>query len=76
VVLRHGFPASVSPFLVVLLAGGTAAAREAGPVDVGSGKQFFVDEKLIARSRGIELTMNVPARMNQPVLASDTPFAG
>jgi len=61
---------------VVLLACIISAARAAGPIDVGSRKQLFVDDKFIARRRGIELTMNMPAKMNQPVLASDTPWEG
>ncbi len=38
-----------------------------GPIDVGSRKQLFVDDKLIARSQGITFTMNTPLQMNQPV---------
>ncbi len=61
---------------VIILACGLTPLRSAGPIDVGSRKQLFVDTKLIAQSRGIELTMNVPAKMNQPVLANDIPWEG
>ena len=60
---------------VMVLACGSAAGA-AGPIDIGSRKQLFVDEKLIAQSQGVELTMNVPVKTNQPVLASDTPWEG
>lgn len=55
---------------------GACVAMASTPVDVGSRKQLFVDNKFIAQSRGVELTMNVPVKMNQPVLASDTPWDG
>jgi len=59
---------------VILLACGISAARAAGPIDVGSRKQLFVDDRFVARCQGIELTMNVPVKMNQPVLANDIPW--
>ena len=43
-------------------------------IDVGSRKQLFVDDKFISSSRGVELTMNAPAKMNQPVLSTDIPW--
>lgn len=52
------------------------AALGAPPIDVGSRKQLFIDDKFISASRGVELTMNVPVKMNQPVLASDVPWEG
>jgi len=61
--------------LFVLPASGTEA-RAARPIDVGSRKQLFIDDRFIAQSRGVELTMNVPVKMNQPVLASNQPWEG
>jgi len=46
------------------------------PIDVGSRKQLFVDERFIASSRGVQLTMNPAVKMNEPVLASYIPWEG
>ena len=61
---------------IIVLACGSDAATAAEPIDIGSRKQLFIDARFIASSRGIELTMNAPVKMNQPVLASDTPMGG
>jgi hypothetical protein len=66
----------ISVCSLILLACGICAARAAEPIDVGSRKQLFIDHKFVACSRGIELTMNTPVKMNQPVLASDAPWDG
>jgi hypothetical protein len=66
----------VGGWFVLFLSCAINAACAAGPIDVGSRKQLFVDDRLIARSRGIELTMNVPVKMHQPVLANDIPWEG
>jgi hypothetical protein len=66
----------VCVYAVMVLACGLGAAGAAEPIDIGSRKQLFADDKFIAHSEGIELTMNVPAKMNQPVLASDIPWEG
>jgi hypothetical protein len=58
------------------LACAASTAPAAGPIDVGSRKQLFVDNRFIASSRGVQLTMNVPVKLNQPVLASDVPWEG
>lgn len=66
----------IGAWAVAAMACGILAAPAAGPIDAGSRKQLFVDQKWIARSQGIVLTMNGPAKMNQPVLASDVPWEG
>jgi len=53
-----------------------AAQDPSEPIDVGSRKQLFVDEKFVATSRGVQLVMNPPVKMNQPVLASHIPWEG
>ncbi len=60
----------------VFLGWGIDRATAAGPIDVGSRKQLLVDDTFIASSRGVELTMNPPVKMNQPVLANDIPWDG
>jgi hypothetical protein len=65
---------SVWSLSAIVLACAASATPAAGPIDVASRKQLFVDSRFIAQSRGIELTMNVPVKMNQPVLSSDIPW--
>lgn len=74
--MKHRMYPRIGVCLVLLWTSGVGAVRAAGPIDVGSRKQLFVDDKFIAQHRGIELTMNVPVKMNQPVLASDIPWEG
>ncbi|HPD32597.1 MAG TPA: hypothetical protein PLL20_21610, partial [Phycisphaerae bacterium] len=40
-----------------------AAQDGSRAIDVGSRKQLFVDDRFIASSRGVRLTMNPPAKM-------------
>lgn len=54
----------------------SAAQDSSTPIDVGSRKQLFVDERFIASSRGVKLTMNPPVKMNEPVLANHIPWEG
>jgi hypothetical protein len=60
----------------ILLTCGPSLAAAAAPIEIGSHKQLFIDDNFIARSRGIELTMNVPVKMGQPVLSSGMPWEG
>ncbi len=62
--------------LAILLTLGAIStiARASQPIDVGSRKQLFVDDKFIASSRGVQLIMNPPAKMNQPVLVGNEPW--
>lgn len=53
-----------------------AAQGSSAPIDIGSRKQLFVDERFIASSQGVKLTMNPPAKMNDPVLANYIPWEG
>ncbi len=55
---------------------GCAARNSSTPIDVGSRKQLFVDDRFIASSRGVQLTMNPPVKMNEPVLANYIPWEG
>ncbi|MBE9479523.1 MAG: hypothetical protein IMY80_06110, partial [Chloroflexi bacterium] len=48
--------------------------RTSQPVDVGSRKQLFIDDALIASSRKIELTMNPPAKTGERVIVADRPW--
>ena len=44
------------------------------PIDIGSSKQLFVDDKFIASSRGVALVMNSPYPSPEPVLTADVPW--
>jgi hypothetical protein len=48
----------------------------ASPTDVGSQKQLFIDDRFIARSEGITLTMNPPYQDHEPLLVGDRPWEG
>jgi len=74
--MNHRIRLYVGVCSVILLANGISMVRADGPINIGSRKQLFIDNKFIAKSRGIELTMNLPAKTNQPVLASYTPWDG
>jgi len=74
--MNYRMQVQISLFSLILLACGINVAHAAKPIDVGSRKQLFIDDKFIARSQGIELTMNTPKKMNQPVLATDAPWDG
>jgi hypothetical protein len=50
---------------------------EAGsPIAVGSEKQLFIDDRFIAHSDGITLTMNPPYQDHEPLLLADKPWEG
>ena len=44
------------------------------PMDIGSRKQLFVDDRLIAAGRGVELVMNPPYQAAEPVLTPAAPW--
>jgi len=67
---------AVGVYSIGLLACCIGTVCAAGPIDIGSRKQLFIDDRFIAKSQGIELTMNTPAKMNQPVLANDIIWEG
>ena len=57
--MNHQKYLSVSVYLFfLLLACGISMVHAAAPIDVGSRKQLFIDNKFIASSKGVELTMN------------------
>jgi hypothetical protein len=43
---------------------------------VGSEKQLFIDNRFIAKSEGVTLTMNPPQQDHEPVLVADRPSDG
>ena len=44
------------------------------PIDIGSSKQLFVDDRFISTSNGVELTMNPPYQAAEPVVTVDAPW--
>ena len=44
------------------------------PIDIGSSKQLFVDDRFIATGNGVELTMNPPYQAAEPVVTVDAPW--
>jgi hypothetical protein len=46
------------------------------PINVDSEKQLFIDDKFIARSDGVTLTMNTPQQVYEPLLVADRPWEG
>jgi hypothetical protein len=47
------------------------------PIEIGTNKQLFVDERFIASRRSVELVMNSPVKTNRPVMTGTVlPAAG
>ena len=44
------------------------------PIDIGSRRQLFIDERFIEHSRGIQLRMTQPVQHPEPVLTPDSPW--
>ena len=44
------------------------------PIDIGGGRQLFIDHRFIDRSRGVRLRMNPPQQHAEPVLVPDRPW--
>ncbi len=59
-----------------LPAQGTEGKADGGQsvIDVGSRKQLFIDDRLVESSRDVSLTMNVPRRDGQVLIAPDQPW--
>ena len=59
-----------------LLVMGNVARGEAanGPIDVGSRKQLFIDEKFIESIKGVELVMNHPYQTGEALITADKPW--
>ena len=47
---------------------------EEGPLQVGTRKQLFIDNRFIEVSENISLVMNPPVKVNEPVFGSDKPW--
>jgi hypothetical protein len=46
------------------------------PIAVGSEKQLFMDDRFVAKSDAVTLTMNPPYQDHEPVLVGDRPWEG
>ena len=44
------------------------------PIDIGSSKQLFVDDRFIATGNGVELAMNPPYQATEPVVTVGAPW--
>ncbi len=44
------------------------------PMDIGSRKQLFIDDRFIADGNGVELAMNPPYQAAEPVVTVDAPW--
>jgi hypothetical protein len=45
------------------------------PIEIGSNKQLFIDQRFIESSYGVNLSMNPPVKV-EPVLVAETPIEG
>ncbi|UCH36305.1 MAG: hypothetical protein JSV65_08105 [Armatimonadota bacterium] len=64
---------------ILVAAAGLAASAgigEASPVNIGSGKQLFIDDALIASSQGMTLAMNPPRKTGERCIVPDRPWEG
>ena len=66
----------LSATLLLLDSPVTRCAEKAstGPIDVGSRKQLFIDDRFIADSTGVQLVMNPPYRDGRVLLTTDQPW--
>ncbi len=70
----------MTPMMIILCIAGTTTAEQKRQVDdaeavyLGTQKQLFIDEFLIASSRDVTLTMNPPHQIFEPVLVADKPW--
>ena len=65
---------SVTFLLLEQTATRCAGEGSPAPIDVGSRKQLFIDERFIAASSGVELVMNTPQRDGRVLLTTDQPW--
>ncbi len=70
--LRHLF---LALFLMAAAAPGLAAPTVATPIDLGSRRELFVDEFLIAQKSGLELRLHSPTP-KEIVMVRDAPWEG
>ncbi len=70
----------MTPIIIIWYIAGTANTEQSTPVDdskavyIGTQKQLFIDEFLVAFSQNVTLTMNPPHQIFEPVLAADKPW--
>ena len=43
-------------------------------IDIGTAKQLFIDQRLVAASQGVTLTMNTPDRDRRALIGPDQPW--
>ena len=67
-------PLAALLFSCLLSPRSNAGEQSHDAIDIGSRKQLFLDERLIASSRGVRLEMNTPYVMRDPVLVADRPW--
>ena len=67
------FLLNLSAIVLLLEQAGVQCAAEGSPapIDVGSRKQLFIDERFIAASSGVELVMNPPHTDGKVLLTTD-----
>ena len=53
---------------------GTASAERRDAVDIGSEKQLFIDDALIAEAENVTLTMNPPRKTGERCIVADKPW--
>ncbi len=61
-------------FVVAVLLCGTASAERRDAVDIGSEKQLFIDDALIAEAENVTLTMNPPRKTGERCIVADKPW--
>ena len=72
--LCRTFPPAVILFSCLVFPRSNAGEQSHVAIEVGSRKQLFLDQRLIASSRGVRLEMNAPHAMRDPVLVADQPW--
>ena len=67
-------PLAALLFSCLLSSRSNAGEQSHDAIAIGSRKQLFLDERLIASSRDVRLEMNTPYVMRDPVLVADQPW--
>ena len=70
---KHHLSITVAMLFVFALVSVTPA-HAADPIDIGSRKQLFIDDRFIESSEGITLVMNPPRRDGIVLLTNDEPW--
>lgn len=66
----------ISIWLAVACLVGATAIGNTATMNIGSAKQLFVDNAIIASSTGIRLTMNPPRKAGEKCIVADRPWEG